>query len=112
MQLYEKIVSPGGKTTYTPFVQLPKVKKEPKVIEFTDRQCLTVAGTLAVMTLMQVERYIPAHKINHRKVKVVREAVHDLFKGVGQEIDDQSAKWIVDCWTRAMEMAENAPEGK
>ena len=104
--LYRK-VQQGNRVRYVP-VESEAV--EPMVVNLTDGQYLTIAGALAVTLLMLMERFIPEHKRNHRKIKNVREAVHDLYAGSGQAIDDATCSWILSCWDHAMRLAENAPE--
>jgi hypothetical protein len=106
MQLYRRIEQ-GKRVRYEP---VGEAEKEPIVVNLTDGQYLTIAGSLAVTLLMLMERFIPEHKRNHRKIKAVREAVHDLYAGAGQSIDDATCGWILECWDRAMALAENTPE--
>ena len=96
-QLYEKITTKKGRTTYRPYVE-----PEGKVLEFTDAQCVTLAGALGVTLLSTSERNMPPHKKVARKGKALEHAVLDLFQGTGAELDIDMADLVCRTWDKTM----------
>ena len=76
----------------------------------TDKQAITIAGTLGITLLMNYQRLMPPHKLVARKVKAVEDAVVDLFRSTGSPVDTETLKWVLDCWDKAVLMAEEVPE--
>ena len=52
----------------------------------TDKQAITIAGTLGISLLMNYQRLMPPHKLVARKVKAVENAVTDLFRSTGYPV--------------------------
>lgn len=76
-------------------------------VEFTDGQCLTMAGSLGVILLTTFERNFKPMKngtphIVARKIKAVQEAILDLYKSTGQPIDDRYAELVCKVWDETM----------
>lgn len=103
MQLYQKV--PHGKTfRYVPAeVDIPG---EGVTIHYNlnERQALTAAGSLGVVLLSLFERNIDPKKLVFRKIKAVEDAILDLYKGTGQEIDDEVADAMCRAWDKAMHL--------
>lgn len=63
----------------------------------TDKQAITIAGTLGITLLMNYQRLMPPHKLIARKVKAVEDAVSEALDGMQLEsITSQrvSAKFV------------------
>ena len=78
-----------------------------ETIEFTDEQCLTLAGSLGVVLLHTFERNMKPMKngspsLTARKIKAVEEAIKDLYKGTGKPIDDKFANLTFRVWDETM----------
>ena len=91
---YTKTVSMRGKATYTP------VERPAGANDLTDAQLVTLAATVAVSALMQIEKLMQPHKHKDRRVQCVEYAILELAKlggePVSQEITDYWAKtWAV-----------------
>lgn len=91
---YTKQVSMRGKATYTG-VPIPEGADN-----LTDGQLITLATTVAVSALMQIEKLMQPHKHKDRRVQCVEYAILELAKlggePVSQEITDYWAKtWAV-----------------
>ena len=91
---YTKTVSMRGKATYTP------VERPAGANDLTDAQLVTLAATVAVSALMQIEKLMEPHKHKDRRVQCVEYAILELAKlggePVSQEITDYWAKtWAV-----------------
>ena len=93
MELYQKL--PNGR--YKLFVEPP-----PKVVEYTDAQCVTLAGALGVVLLTTFERNMPAHKLVARKIKAVEDAILDLYRSSGAELDEPIAELVFKTWDKTM----------
>ena len=62
------------------------------------------------MQLMLLERQLPPHARNARKIAKVREAIFDLAKGHGKPLDDAFVDYVCDCWNKVMkEIQGEAP---
>jgi len=97
MTYYTKQISPKGKVTYVEVVEDDTV-----VIELTDEQCLTAAGSLGLTLLCLFERNFPEHKKVARKIKAVEQAVLDLYRSTGQPIDPLLADDFCKAWDRTI----------
>lgn len=97
MTYYTKNISPKGKVTYTEVTE-----DDSAVIELTDAQCLTAAGSLGITLLCLFERNFPEHKRVAKKIKAVEQAVADLYRGTGQPIDLELADDFCKAWDRTM----------
>lgn len=95
-QLYEKVIT-GKRTSYRPWVE-----PEGRVLEFSDLQCVTLAGALGVTLLNTFERNMPPHRIIARKVKAVEKAILDLYQSTGAEIDREMAELVCQTWDKTM----------
>jgi len=78
-----------------------------ETVEFTDGQCVTLAGSLGVVLLMTFERNFKPMKngsphLIARKIKAVKEAVLDLYKSTGEPIDDKYAELTCKVWDETM----------
>ena len=71
-------------------------------LEFTDAQCLTLAGSLGAVLLMTFERNIPPHKLVARKVKALENAVLDVFKSTGDKVDPEIMELAFSVWDKTM----------
>jgi hypothetical protein len=99
--LYKKEMK-GKRVTYTPVVD----DSQPTIINLTDAQCLTAAGSLGLTLLCLFERHIPPHKRVAKKIKAVEQAILQLYHGTGEDIDPELADQFCRAWDRAMlEMA-------
>lgn len=96
--LYKKEMV-GKRVRYTP-VEEPAAYDS--VIEFTDGQCVTVAGALGVTLLNLFERHIPPHKRIAKNIKAVETAVLNLYNGWGEPVDHDLLDDILKCWDRTM----------
>ena len=81
-----------------------------EVQPLTDKQAITIAGTLGITLLMNFEKHIPPHKRVARKIKAVETALIDLFTQTGEPVNEAILKWTLDCWDRAVLMAEEVPK--
>lgn len=97
MTFYTKEISPKGKVTYKEY--LPDNEA---VIELTDAQCLTAAGSLGITLLTIFERNFPEHKRVAKKIKAVEQSVLDLYSGTGQPIDPELADYFCKAWDRTI----------
>lgn len=103
MQLYQKIAH-GKSFRYEP-VELDTPGTGPVThYNLNERQALTAAGSLGVILLSLFERHVPPHKLVARKITAVEKAILDLYKGTGQEIDDEVADAICRAWDKAMNL--------
>ena len=96
-ELYTKNVSAGGRVTFTPF----DPNKPPEDVEVSDRQILTMTGTVGMILLKVHSKCYRDHQKAGRKVLKVLEAVRDLYSDIGGDIEDETAEYIVDCWNMA-----------
>ena len=71
-------------------------------LEFTDEQCLTLAGSLGAVLLMTFERNIKPHKLVARKIKALENAVLDVFKGTGGKVDPEIMELAFRVWDKTM----------
>ena len=76
----------------------------------TDKQAITIAGTLGITLLMNYQRLMPPHKLVARKVKAVENAVTDLFRSTGHPVNVETMKYILGCWDKAVLAAGEVPE--
>lgn len=76
----------------------------------TNEQALTAAGALGVTLMALIEKHVPPHKLVARKIKAVEDAILNLYKGTGQEIDDEVADAMCRAWDKAMQLI-SAEEG-
>jgi hypothetical protein len=106
-QLYRKIQK--GKTIrYVPVVPEPE---EIVTLTFTNSQCLTAAGAIGMTLLMIFERNMTKMRngtpsLAERKIRVVKAAILDLFKGTGEPLHHDISKKICDCWDKTMRQLE------
>lgn len=98
MQLYVKSVSEKGKVTYLPYV--PSTRAE---IEIDNRQLATLAGTIGLCTLIGLERHLPQHAMLSRKIKALENAIIDLAKLGGKELDQRMTNAGVEAWGAAVQ---------
>ena len=102
MTLYTKEISPKGKVTYKEVIEDDFV-----VVELTDEQCLTAAGTLGVTLLALFERHFKPMKngtphLTARKIKAVEEAILDLYKGTGKPVNRDIMDDFCKAWDHTM----------
>lgn len=103
MQLYQKVAH-GKSHRYKP-VELDTPGAGPVMYyNLNEKQALTAAGSLGVVLLSLFERHVPPHKLVARKIVAVEKAILDLYKGTGQEIDDEVADAICRAWDKAMNL--------
>lgn len=103
MQYYQKVTK-GKSVRYEP-IELDTPGSGPTTYyNLTDKQALTAAGSLGVVLLSLFQRHIPPHKVVARKIVAVEAAILDLYKGTGQEIDDEVADAICRAWDKAMQL--------
>lgn len=103
MQLYQKVAH-GKSHRYEP-VELDTPGNGPvDYYNLNEKQALTAAGSLGVVLLTLFERHVPPHKLVARKIAAVEKAILDLYKGTGQEIDDEVADAICRAWDKAMNL--------
>ena len=95
-QLYEKIVT-GKRVSYKPWVE-----PEGRILEFTDEQCVTLAGALGVTLLATFERNMPPHKLVARRVRAVERAILELYQGTGATLDPEMAELVCKTWDKTM----------
>lgn len=97
-QLYVKRLH-GKRTSYLPYQPATTPDIE---LEFTDAQCLTLAGSLGAVLLMTFERNIPPHKLVARKVKKLEEAILDVFNNTGDKVDPKIMELAFRVWDKTM----------
>lgn len=83
-----------------------------EVQPLTDEQAVTIAGTLGISLLINYQRLMPPHKLVARKVKAVENAIVDLFRSTGQQVDTEVLKHILKCWDEAVLAAGDVPGGE
>lgn len=76
-------------------------------VEFNDEECITVAGSLGIVLLMLLERTRPKMKngspgLYERKIKDVRTAVSELYKGTGCKLRIDIAEGVMRTWDTTM----------
>jgi len=87
---YTKTVSMRGKATYTP------VERPAGANDLTDAQLVTLAATVAVSALMQIEKLMEPHKHRQRRVQCVEYAITELAQLGGAPVDPA----VVDFWAK------------
>lgn len=97
MKYYTKEISPKGKVTYKEVIE-----DDVAVIELTDEQCLTAAGSLGITLLSIFERNFLEHKRVAKKIKAVEQSVLDLYSGTGKPIDPELADYFCKAWDRTI----------
>jgi hypothetical protein len=101
--LYTKQMSDKGKVTYQEYKgYTPKPEDE-----MTDGQMLTFAISLSVTCLNIMERSIPTHKRNSRKIKALEQAIFDAAQGHGEHIDKEFVDFVVGAWNHTMHHISN-----
>lgn len=103
-QLYRKTTH-GSRVRYVPYDPKEDVPIPPP--EFSDEDIITLGTTVGTIVLVQLERYIPEHKRNHRKVKAVTDALLDLARGQGKPVDRELAEHWMDVWNETMRRFQN-----
>lgn len=73
-----------------------------KTDNFDPEEMITWSVSLAMMQIMILEKQLPPHKLNARKLAKVREAIFDLAKGLGKPLDDEFVNYVCDCWNETM----------
>jgi hypothetical protein len=104
MTLYEKHISPKGKTTYrehTGYAPLPDD-------ELTDAQLITLAVSIGVTCLEMLHRTLPAHSRNARKTRALEAAIFATAQGHGEHVDREMVTWWIDRWNATMRMVSGA----
>ena len=81
-----------------------------EVQPLTNEQDVTIAGVLGISLLMNYRRLMPPHKLIARKVKAVEDAVVDLFRSSGHPVNEATLTWVMECWDKAVLMAEEVPK--
>lgn len=99
MKLYER-VQVGKSVRYVEHV--PVTKEVPVVDEFDSGELITLGVSLGMMMLMILEKQLPSHARNARKLQALQAAILDLAKGHGKPIDPAMADYWVDVWNRVM----------
>ena len=89
----------GKRTVY--FLSQPDTTPDIE-LEFTDAQCLTLAGSLGAVLLMTFERNIKPHKLVARKVKKLEEAILDVFNNTGDKVDPEIMELAFRVWDKTM----------
>lgn len=99
MTLYKK-VQQGNRVRYVEHV--PEANPVPECSEFDNAELITLGVSLGVMMLMILEKQIPPHARNARKIKALENAILDLAKGHGAPITEEMTQYWVDVWNRVM----------
>lgn len=73
-----------------------------KIVHLNEIQCLTAAASLGITLLMLFQKHMPEHKKVAKKIKVVEEAITDLYCGTGQNIDMEVAEHFLNAWDLTM----------
>ena len=97
MQLYEKVISKGGKTSYRPYTP-----PNNSMLEIPQEQVVTLLTTLTVSMLMSVSGQMPDHARAAREIKGVEQAVVKLAKLNAEPLDDHLVNIGVACWNSAI----------
>ena len=97
-QLYTKTVSERGKVTYTPYA--PNTRAE---IEIDNGQLATLAGTIGLCTLMGLERHLPPHALLSRKIRAAENAIVEVAKLGGKELDQRMTDAGTEAWGAAVQ---------
>ena len=78
----------------------------PLISDFDDKELITCGVSLGMMMLMLLEKTLPPHARNARKVKAVTDAITDLAKGQGAPIEQEMIDYWVDTWNYCMEQMQ------
>ena len=100
MTLYERTTSPAGRVTYREYIPTPAT--DLCADEFDTAECITWAVSIGITQLMILERQLPSHARNARKIKALTEAILDLAKGHGKPLPDEMVDYVIGCWNRCM----------
>ena len=98
MTLYEKITT-GKRIRYVEHVPANSV---PVCDAFDSAELVTLGTSLGIMILMILEKQLPPHARNARKIKAVEDAVLDLARGHCAPITEEMMQYWVDAWNHTM----------
>lgn len=107
MQLYEKIVSKGGKTSYRPYVP-----PDNSMMDIPQDQVITLLTTLTISMLMSVSNQMPDHAKAAREIRKVEQSVLGLAKLNAAPLDEQLVNIGIACWNSAIRTMQERLEGK
>lgn len=104
MQLYEKVTTPGGKVKYLPHTS--GITDADRIDNMTEGQLVTLGVSAGVTCLLIMEKYIPEHKRNARQIKKLEEAILELAKGKGEELDNDIMEYWAESWNQSMRIMQ------
>jgi hypothetical protein len=97
MQLYEKVVSKGGKVSYREHKRATRVE-----LDLTNAEVCSMVATIGICCLHGFENHLPEHTAISRRTRVLEQAIGDVC---GLNRHDLSAKHIdaaTQAWSAAM----------
>lgn len=98
---YTKTVSQRGKATYHP-IEMPKCENN-----LTDAQLITLATTVAVSALMQIEKLMAQHKHMVHRIQCVEYAIMELAKLSGEPVDQEVVDYWAKTWTTMLPLMQS-----
>ncbi len=101
--LYRRVMQ-GQRVRYLPVID---DRPADHVVEYTDEECLTVAGSLGITLMMILEKNLPktpngSPGIIERKIRDARNAITELYRGTGKSVHDDIANQTFNTWNYAM----------
>ena len=105
-QLFRRVVK-GKSVRYEPVEHMPQADEAVTEVTFTDRECITVAGSLGVVLLKLAQRNMQPHQLVARKIRAVEMAIIELFKDTGEELRIDIASGVMRCWDETMQRIAN-----
>ncbi|KAA0888799.1 hypothetical protein [Oryzomonas rubra] len=82
-QLFLRVVSPGGKVSYKPYVP-PRLVLE----EVEDKTVIALLSAITMTTLLSIRETMPEHKRLARSIKSVEDSIGGLAHLAGEPLDE------------------------